>query len=153
MFSACQQNAKDTNNSATTVQDSSVQTQSNENTSTPPEMHPPDQQPLTPAPNPEPQFGLAQIDALELIENKKPNDVTIMLHGTLPSPCTHLAESVQTNRGNKIELTVKTVLPPGVICPPTPIPINHGIPLKTQGLKPGKYEISVNGKTVIYEKK
>ncbi len=100
-----------------------------------------------------PKYADALIEKAEVREDKDPDKVFVMLHGTFAKPCEQLGETTQKIEGNNIFITVLKVLPPGVNCPPVNRPMHHSVQIDTKDLKPGKYNVDVNGVKTSFVKK
>lgn len=71
---------------------------------------------------------------------------TAVIEGEFPDACGEIGATVQTVEGDTIRVGVLMAPPdPNMMCAQALTPFTAEVPLDTQGLEPGQYEVRVNG--------
>ncbi|MGZ5242464.1 MAG: hypothetical protein ACXWEY_04320 [Bacteroidia bacterium] len=105
-----------------------------------------------PAEEEHPHFNDANIEKTEVMQQKGRDSVFVIVHGTFSTPCEHFGDVKQEVDGNNIKITLATIIPPGVNCPEMKVPMHHSIAVNTSDLKPGKYNVDINGQKTSFVK-
>lgn len=103
--------------------------------------------PDTPTATPlsEPQYGLANVESLEIVSGESvPEEVQVRLRGLLPNGCTQIDEIIQQQEGDVFTLAVTTVQEPDLECTEALVPFDETISLDVSGLEAGSYSVRVN---------
>ena len=106
----------------------------------------PTSEPASPTPLSEAVYGLAQVEAIEiLILESFPVQVNVLVSGLLPNGCTIIDEAIVQEEGNVFNVALTTVREPGQPCTEAEEPFEERIPLDVLGLDAGTYQVNVNG--------
>lgn len=76
-----------------------------------------------------------------------PSQYNAVVTGQFPDTCTRMGRTRQVKMLSTIKITMYTVRPEGVDCPPIPKPFKEKVRLDVSGLAAGSYAVEVNGVT------
>ncbi|MES2605323.1 MAG: hypothetical protein V4603_10315 [Pseudomonadota bacterium] len=100
------------------------------------------------------RHNLALIDTVDVLINKSnPVQVEVNITGIQSVACVALLDPVVTRSGNAFTIVqAETLMEPGSVCMSllAVTPFSRDIPLEVEGLAPGVYTVSVNGKQTSF---
>lgn len=96
--------------------------------------------------------NLVQVDdvAVEFGQGS-PYPVNVSVGLNLPSPCAQVNQIAVALDGRTFQLTIATDPAAGAACPPDSLPYRLSLPLNMAGLGPGRYTVTVNGRSADFD--
>ena len=94
--------------------------------------------------------ALVESVAITLLESN-PVQVIVTAEGYLSSGCEKIGNTKQRLEQRTFVVTISTEAPWGVACPPIAPPFSERLRLETQNLRPGPYNVMINGASASFD--